>query len=189
MNIKMPGINLTLSNMLNSTKERLERQEKRDNQIAFFEQQKVNLKEMKAGTIDEISRKLDLLHGYDAEILMAKTEYNHDQMFHIMDEAIERGEKIAEEAEKYAPKTPEERKEEIIEEATGIEKDEGLMSEIMDDLTEAVEEVSETEMKEMDSLTSSEETVKTVAEEMEELDRQALDSSIPEQYKRIDYRI
>lgn len=189
MNIKMPGINLTLSNMLNSTKERLERQEKRDNQIAFFEQQKVNLKEMKAGTIDEISRKLDLLHGYDAEILMAKTEYNHDQMFHIMDEAIERGEKIAEEAEKYAPKTPEERKEEIIEEATGIEKDEGLMLEIMDDLTEAVEEVAETEMKEMDSLTSSEETVKTGAEEMEELDRQALDSSIPEQYKRIDYRI
>ena len=74
MNIKMPGINLTLSNMLNSTKDRLERQEKRDNQIAFFEQQKENLKEMKAGTIDEISRKLDLLYRYDAEILMAKTE-------------------------------------------------------------------------------------------------------------------
>ena len=63
MNIKMPGINIMINNVLNSTKERLERQEKRDNQIAFFEQQKENLKEMKAGNIDEISRKLELLHG------------------------------------------------------------------------------------------------------------------------------
>lgn len=189
MNIKMPGINVMINNVLNSTKERLERQEKRDNQIAFFEQQKENLKEMKAGNIDEISRKLELLHGYDADILMAKTEYNHEQMFHIMDEAMERGEKIAEEVEKYASKTPEERKEEMIEEATGIEKDEGIMSEIMDDLNEAVEEMTETEMKEMDSLASSEIIAKTEVAEMEELDRQALDNTIPGQYKRIDYRI
>ena len=189
MNIKMPGINLTANNVLNSTKERLERQEKKDNRIAFFEQQKENLKGMKAGTIDEISRKLDLLHGYDAGILAAKTEYNHEQMFHIMDEAMEQGEKIAEEAEKYAPKMPEERKEEMIEEATGIEKDEGIMSEIMDELTEEVEEMSEAEMKEMDSLTSSEVIPQTVVENLEELDRKVLDNTIPEQYKRIDYRI
>ena len=66
-------------------------------------------------------------------------------MMHVMDEAMERGEKIAEDAEKYAPKTPEERKEEMIEEATGAAEDESMLSEIMDELTDAAEEMPDTE--------------------------------------------
>ena len=62
-------------------------------------------------------------------------------MFHILDEARERGEKIAEEAEKMAPKTPEERREEMIEEATGIDKDKGILSEVMDELEDQIEEI------------------------------------------------
>ncbi len=112
-------------------------------EIAFFEQQKENLKNMKADAIEEISRKLDLLHGYDDQITAAKAQYNNSQMFHALDEAMERGEKIAKEAEKYAPKTPEERREDMIEEATGADKDAGMLSEIMDELSEAAEEMTD----------------------------------------------
>ena len=121
MNIKMQGINLFRNYGLKSTQDRLERQAKRDNQVAFFEQQKENLKNMKSDSIEDISRKLDLLHGYDDQITAAKAEYNNSQMFHVLDAARERAEKIAEEAEKYAPKTPEERLEDMIEEATGVD--------------------------------------------------------------------
>ena len=142
MFIKLQAMNPYKGNELKSTRERLDRQEKRDNQIAFYEQQKENLKGMRAETLEEISRKLNLLHGYDDQIALAKKEYNNSQMMHVMDEAVERGEKIAEEAEKYAPKTPEERKEEMIEEATGVEKNEGMLSEIMDEMTDAAEETN-----------------------------------------------
>jgi len=194
INIKIPGINLFgNNNELKSTKERIERQEKRDNQIAFFEQQKKNLKNMRADSLDEISRKLDMLHGYDNEIMAAKTEYNNSQMLHVMDEAMERGEKIAEEVEKYAPKTPEERREEMIEEATGIEKDEGMLSDIMDELNELEEEMSEAVMEDIEEETKE----LSQAEDMEEIIKTGTDDfqnqtgggMIPANYKRIDYRI
>ena len=143
MNIKMQSINLFSNNGLKSTQDRLDRQAKRDNQIAYFEQQKENLKDMKSDSIEDISRKLDLLHGYEDQSAAAKAELNNAQMFHVLDEARERAEKIAEEAEKYAPKTPEERLEDMIEEATGVDKDAGMLAEAMDELAEIAEEITE----------------------------------------------
>ena len=128
MNIKLQGIDLLGNLGLKSTQDRLNRQAERDNKIAFFEQQKENLKNMKADTIDEIARKLDLFHGYEDQIAAAKMEYNNSQMFHVFDEAQELAEKIAEAAEKNKPKTSEERREDMIEEATGVEND-GMLDE------------------------------------------------------------
>ena len=84
------------SNMLKSTQEKLQRQQERDNKVAFFEAQKENLKNRKADTLEEISEKLEMFHNYENEIAAANQEYNNSQMFHVMDEAEEHGEKIAE---------------------------------------------------------------------------------------------
>ena len=191
MNIKMQGINLFGSYGLKSTQDRLERQAKMDNQIAFFEQQKENLKNMKSDSIEDISRKLDLLHGYDEQIAAAKAEYNNSQMFHVLDEARERAEKIAEEAEKYAPKTPEERLEDMIEEATGVDKDAGMLAEAMDELEEIAEEMTEEAVEELDEMSEELEEVKNADKTQAEMEAASKVSTgnLPEQYKRIDYRI
>ena len=96
------------SNMLKSTQEKLQRQQERDNKVAFFEAQKENLKNRKADSLEEISEKLEMFHNYEDEIAAANQEYNNSQMFHVMDEAEEHGEKIAEAAERNKPKTEEE---------------------------------------------------------------------------------
>ncbi len=191
MNIKMQSINLFSNNGLKSTQDRLERQAKRDNQIAFFEQQKENLKNMKADSIEDISRKLDLLHGYDDQIAAAKAEYNNSQMFHVLDEARELAEKIAEEAEKYAPKTPEERLEDMIEEATGVDKDAGMLAEAMDELEEIAEEMAEETVEELDEMSEELEEVKNADKTQAEMEvaSKVLTGDLPEKYKRIDYRI
>ena len=191
MNIKMQSINLFSNNGLKSTKDRLDRQAKRDNQIAFFEQQKENLKNMKADSIEDISRKLDLLHGYDDQITAAKAEYNNSQMFHVLDEARERAEKIAEEAEKYAPKTPEERLEDMIEEATGVDKDAGMLAEAMDELEEITEEMMEESVEELDEMSKMLEEVENADQTQAEMKAASKVSTgvLPEKYKRIDYRI
>ena len=191
MNIKMQSINLFGNNELKSTQDRLDRQAKRDNQIAFFEQQKENLKNMKTDSIEDISRKLDLLHGYDDQITAAKAEYNNSQMFHILDEARERAEKIAEEAEKYAPKTPEERLEDMIEEATSVDKDAGMLAEAMDELEEITEEMMEESVEELDEMSEMLEEVENADQtqaEMEAASKVPI-GVLPEKYKRIDYRI
>ena len=191
MNVRMQSINLINSNGLKSTQDRLDRQAKRDNQIAFFEQQKENLKNMKADSIEDISRKLDLLHGYDDQITAVKAEYNNSQMFHILDEARERAEKIAEEAEKYAPKTPEERLEDMIEEATGVDKDAGMLTEAMDELEEITEEMMEESVEELDEMSEMLEEVENTDQTQAELEAASKFSTgvLPEKYKRIDYRI
>ena len=191
MNIKMQSINLFGNNELKSTQDRLDRQAKRDNQIAFFEQQKENLKNMKTDSIEDISRKLDLLHGYDDQITAAKAEYNNSQMFHILDEARERAEKIAEEAEKYAPKTPEERLEDMIEEATGVDKDAGMLAEAMDELEEITEEMMEESVEELDEMSEMLEEVENADQTQAEMEAASKVSIgvLPEKYKRIDYRI
>ena len=191
MNIKMQSINLFGNNELKSTQDRLDRQAKRDNQIAFFEQQKENLKNMKTDSIEDISRKLDLLHGYDEQITAAKAEYNNSQMFHILDEARERAEKIAEEAEKYAPKTPEERLEDMIEEATGVDKDAGMLAEAMDELEEITEEMMEESVEEFDEMSEMLEEVENADQTQAEMEAASKVSIgvLPEKYKRIDYRI
>lgn len=119
--------------MLKSTQEKLQRQQERDNKVAFFEAQKENLKNRKADTLEEIAEKLEMFHNYEDEIATANQEYNNSQMFHVMDEAEERGEKIAEAAEKNKPKTEEERKEEMTEQMTEktVENLEELSDEVL----------------------------------------------------------
>ena len=49
------------SNMLKSTQEKLQRQQERDNKVAFFEAQKENLKNRKAGKEVSTKRRLFLV--------------------------------------------------------------------------------------------------------------------------------
>ncbi len=192
MNIKLQGIDLLGNLGLKSTQDRLNRQAERDNKIAFFEQQKENLKNMKADTIDEIARKLDMFHGYEDQIAAAKMEYNNAQMFHVFDEAQELAEKIAEDAEKNEPKTPEERREDMIEEATGVEND-GMLDELMDNLTDAVEEVTEEMVEDLQQSTegvlSEDEVNQMILTEEEQLEKLEQEQRIPENYIPFDYRI
>lgn len=125
---------------LKSTQDRLERQQQTQKQVDFFEAQKNNLKDMLCQTPEEIKEKLEMLHSYDDQIAAAKAAYNQEQLFHILDEAKEMGEKIAEAAEKFAPKTPEELREELVEEVTGADKEEGLLDEILDEVEQLVED-------------------------------------------------
>ena len=192
MNIKLQGIDLLGNLGLKSTQDRLNRQAERDNKIAFFEQQKENLKNMKADTIDEIARKLDMFHGYEDQIAAAKMEYNHSQMFHVFDEAQELAEKIAEAAEKNEPKTPEERRDDMIEEATGVEN-EGLLDELMDNLTEAIEESTEEMVEELqetsEEVLSEDELNQMMLLEEEQIERLEQEKNVPENYIPFDYRI
>ena len=131
--------------MLKSTQDKLERQQKAQSQIEFFENQKDNLKNMQCDSIEDIARKLEMFHSYEDQIAAVKKQYNNEQMFHTMDEARDRGEQIAELAEDYAPKTEEERKEEMVEEALGIEEKGGLtegMEEVQKITEEMVEELA-----------------------------------------------
>ena len=198
MNINMQGLNLLNRPMSKAMQDRMERQAKRDNQIAFFEKQKENLKNMKTNSLEDIQRKLDMFQQYDDQIDAAKASYNNSQMFHILDEARERGEKIAEEAEKMAPKTPEERREEMIEEATGIDNDKGILSEVMDELEEQVEEITEmtedmAELNEekLEALSDEalDETDAAAIEQVKEQNDMLADRTLPEKYRHIDYHI
>lgn len=144
MNIKMPGLLQQNPYDLKSTEDRLQRQGKRDEKIQFFEYQKEKLKEMTSTDLSDIARKLELLHNYDGQIAAAKKEFNNSQVFKVLDEAQERAEQIKENAEKTAPKTPEERRKEAIEEATGVEMPDGLLSEMMDEIEAVTESMEET---------------------------------------------
>lgn len=129
--------------MLKSTQDKLQRQADRDGKIAFFEAQKENLKNIQSLNLEDIARKIEMLHSYDMQIAAAKQEYNNSQMFHAMDEAQEQGEQIAKAAEKNKPKTEEERREEAIEEALGTDERKGEMSESLEALEELAEEMTE----------------------------------------------
>nr|WP_300817254.1 hypothetical protein [uncultured Acetatifactor sp.] len=157
MNIRLQNPNplaagrslLSANGMMKSTAQKLERQAKRDSQVAFFENQKANLKNIECSSPEEVARVLELLHSYEDQIAAAKAEYNNAQMFHLMDEAKERGEEIAKAIEKSEPKTAEERKKEAVEEALGIEEEKGLLDDILDQVAdkaaEALEDMSEAE--------------------------------------------
>ncbi len=149
---------------LKSTQQKLERQQEAAGQIEFWEKQKENLKNMSCDTIEEIARKLDKFHTYEEEIAAVKTAYNNEQMWHAMDEVKEQAEKIAEAAEDSKPKTPEERREEAVEEALGIEEGEGILEEVAEEMEEVTEEMQE-QLEEMqpEELTekSTEEIIKT----------------------------
>ncbi|CBK75106.1 hypothetical protein CIY_24810 [Butyrivibrio fibrisolvens 16/4] len=191
MNIKLQGIDLLGNLGLKSTQDRLNRQAERDNKIAFFEQQKENLKNMEADTIDEIAKKLAMFHGYEDQIAAAKMEYNNAQMFHVFDESQELAEKIAEAAEKNEPKTPEERREDMIEEATSVEND-GMLDELMDNLTDAVEEVTEEMVEDLQQSSEeilSEDELNQMMLTEEELEKLEQEKRIPVNYIPFDYRI
>ena len=137
------GLNLTQHTALKSTQDKLERQQNTQNQVAYWEQQKENLKNMECGSVEEIARKLEMFHSYEDEIAAARMKYNSEQMWHIMDEAKELGEKIAKEAEKLEPKTADERREEMAEEALGIDDSKGELTESMEEMQEEMEELKE----------------------------------------------
>lgn len=162
------GNNSLWNNSLKSTQEKLQRQEECNNQIAFLENQKNNLKNMEGDSLEEISRKLELFHSYEDQIAAAKEEYNHSQMFHVMDEAKELGEQIAKAAEKYAPKTAEERKEEMVEEALGTDEEKGELTESLEELEELSEEIIE-------------ETTEELEELQEELSQEGMTEQLPEE--------
>lgn len=133
---------------LKSREEKAERQQSRDNQVAALEKQKADLKNMECGSLEEIEDKLGLLHSYEDQIKAVKQTYNNEQMRHILDEAREKGEKIAEELEKLAPMTKEEREELLQKEALGIDEDQGMLSELTDELTEELTEEPDKELSE-----------------------------------------
>ena len=142
---KLPGIqDMTLK----STQEAMKRAQKAAGQIDFWEERKAGLKNMECGSAEEIAEKLDMFHTYEDEIAAAKMAYNHEQMFHLMDEARERGEKIAEAVEKMEPKTPEERREELAEEALGTEDGDGMPEEVLEEAEEILEEIQEEVLEE-----------------------------------------
>ena len=150
---------------LKSAMERQERKAKSEREIAFYEKQKENLKNKECETIEEIERKLEELHTYEDEIAAVKASYNREEMFHILDEAKEQGEKNAEAVEKSKPKTPEERKKDLAEEALGLDEEKGVLSEVMEEITEAVEEITEA----VGEITETvEETIESSVEETSE---------------------
>lgn len=144
-----------------SAQERQERKEKSEREIAFFERQKENLKNKECDTLEEIERKLEMLHSYEDDIAAVKAAYNRSEMFHILDEAREQGEKNAEAAEKLEPKTAEERKKELAEEALGLDEDKGVLSEALEELEETMEEIIAAE-----EITESLEALEEAAQEL-----------------------
>ena len=165
---------------LKSTQDKLERQQNTQNQVAYWEQQKANLKNMECGSVEEMAKKLELFHTYESEIAAVKMQYNNEQMMHVMDEANELGEKIAKAAEKLAPKTAEERRKEMVEEALGIDDIKGELTESMEEIQEEMEELQEE---------VQEETLEETTKEIEDLAEQSLEDQEPAEYKGIDIRI
>lgn len=173
MNIKMNqnGFFGNVANRgLKSTAEKQERQAKCQSQVDFWENKKENLKNMQCSTVEEIAEKLELYHSYEESIAAAKKAYNNEQMWHTMDEARERGEKIAEAAKKNEPKTEEERKEELRKEAAGEEASGGGLLDALGDLSELEEETME-DIQEAE-LEQIEQTGET-SQEISDMDSQA----------------
>ncbi len=181
--------------MLKSTQDRLERQEETQRQVDFFEKQKENLKNVACGSIEEIAEKLNTFHSYEEQIAAVKAAYNQEQMFHILDESTERGEEIAEAVEEMEPKTPEERLEEMAEEALGVEESEGSLEEVMDEIEEVAEELTEEVTEELEEALpenaelSAEEAAEAAAA-AEAAEKEAAGAAgIPEGYLPFDVRL
>lgn len=172
VNIQRPGNSMLGGGLLygqrglKSTQQRMERQQERDNKIDFYEKQKENLKNVKCTAVEDIAKKLEMFHTYEEEIAAAKAVYNSEQMSHIMDESRELGEKIAKEAEKMEPKTPEERMEELVEEAMGTDESGGMMEEVLEEAAKVQEELQEAAEEEL-TQNVEEELAAVIEEELE----------------------
>ncbi len=170
--------------MMKSTQEKLERQQKAQSQIEYWESRKENLKQMECDTVEDISRKLEMFHSYEDEINAVKKAYNFEQMRHVLDEAEEQGKKIAEAVEKTEPKTEEERKKEAIEEATGVEDTEGVLDELLEELPEELEELRE-ELEELPEELAAE-AEKSLAEmAVAEAEKSLADKTVEEAEKNL----
>lgn len=189
---------MNTAGMLKSTQDRLERQEETQKQVDFYEKQKENLKNVSCGSVEEIAEKLKMYQSYEDQISSVKAAYNQEQMFHILDESTEKGEKIAEAIDNMEPKTPEERLEEMVEEALGIE-DGGELEEAMEELEEVVEELTEEVTEEMtediaetlpENAELSAEEVAQAAAAAEAAEQEAANAAgIPEGYMPFDVRL
>lgn len=159
---------MNLKSGLKSTREKLARQEKCESQVNFWENQKQNLKNWEGATPEDIARKLDMFHSYEDQINAAKMAYNNEQMWHMLDEAKERAEKLAEHLEETKPKTPEERKEDLVEEALGTDENDGVLSEILDGMDELI--------KDAESIEEIEQTTEMTEKELvsEEMDAEEM---------------
>lgn len=163
------------SGALKSTQEKMERQQKAGNQIQFWENQKENLKKMECGTVEEIAKKLEMFHNYEDQIAAVKQAYNNEQMSHILDEAEEQGRKNAKAAEKLEPKTPEERRDEMVEEALGTEEDKGILDEMLEDAAENLEEATE-------NLEETTEQLQEIQDQLQEIQEQEqMEGNMPEE--------
>lgn len=181
MDIILQGINESLiksrfmfrNNRLKSTENKLERQEKCKSQVAFLEKQKENLKNMKCDSVEDIAEKLNMLHSYEDRITVVKTAYNDEQMQHMMDEAKEKGERMAEKAEEQRPRTPEERKEDSVEKALGMDENENGLEEKAEEITELEEELKDKLLKEvLKELVMKSQTERT--EQVQDLEKEKL---------------
>lgn len=152
-------------NTLKSTQEKLERQQKAQSQIDFYETQKANLKNMECDSPEEIAKKLEMFHSYESTIAAIKMQYNDEQKFHALEEAKELGEKIAEAAEENAPKTAEERREEMVEEALGLDEEENMIDEAVEEAAKMQDELLEEVEEEMKA---AEDTMEKMQEELKE---------------------
>lgn len=159
---------------LKSEQEKMQRRQKTDEEISFWEGRKESLKNMKCNGIEDIAKKLDMFHNYEEEIAAAKAAYNREQMFHVLDEAEEIGKKIADAVEKTEPKTPEERKEDMAEEALGTEDSGGMLEEVLDEAAKTLEELQDAVPETMDEALAEEtQKLKELAEQpLEEQDLQ-----------------
>lgn len=165
----LPGLQNTVSK---SAQEKAERQQKTQSEVSFWEKQKENLKNQECDSVEEIAKKLDALHSYEDEIAAAKKAFNNEQMWHVMDEARELGEKIAEAAEKMEPKTAEERREDMAEEALGTDESGGLMEDMMEDVSDLAEELEES-TEELEELAEETKEMQEAKEAQEELAKEA----------------
>lgn len=186
---------------LKSVQDKAERQQKAQSQITFWENQKESLKNMECDTLEEIAKKLDKYRSYENEISAVKMQYNQEQMWHTMDEAKEIGEKIAEEAKKFEPKTAEERREDMVEEALGTDGGKGGLTESMEKMQDEMAELAEEMSRTVEEVSASaEKTLDNMAEDnveaIEDAARTEMTVSSAEplldqmvKYKRIDVLI
>ncbi len=180
--------------MLKSTQERLERMQERDGKVNFYENQIAMLQKTEGETLEDISRKLELFHSYKDSIEAAKKEYNYEQMFHTNDEAKERGEKIAEEAEKTEPKSAEERKEDMVEEALGTDEEKGELTEELEELADVSEELLEKQAEAAQDMNEQmeQQMMEELTEQQAEENNDLLSKQQAEQYaayKTVDYYV
>lgn len=170
---------------LKCNQEKQRRMAERDNQLTALENQKKNLKNMECGSLEEIEEKLQLFHSLEDQARAVKQKFNLEQMSHILDEARERGEKIAEDIEKTKPKTEAEREKEAKEEAReaifGEDAESGgMLEEVIEELEENLEETIEETVEENLEETTEENLGEAAEENMGKIIGETIEKTVEE---------